>query len=76
VLALLTGEAAVWCGDGVMVRVVRVIDAQPGYLARGGVPGDHIQVDVPVLVLQEGVVEVGRGVSLASAQRLPGPVGV
>jgi hypothetical protein len=56
--ALVTGKAAFWRGDSVVAGVVRVIDAQPSYLTLSSVPGNYVQVDVPVLVLQEGVVEV------------------
>ena len=56
--ALVTGKAACWRGDSVVAGVVRVIDAQPSYLTPSSVPGNYVQVDVPVLVLQEGVVEV------------------
>jgi hypothetical protein len=55
---LVSGKMTGWDGHGVVGRIVWVIKHDACEYTRLSIPRNNVQVNVPVLILQKGIVEV------------------
>jgi hypothetical protein len=53
-----TRNAPLWGWNSVVIWVVRILELQASNLSGRCIPWNDVQVDVPVLVLEKGVVEM------------------